>query len=42
MGAVSQSDILGVLGAVESALAECGHQFKRGAGVAAAMAGNTQ
>ena len=37
MGAVSQGDILAVLGAVESALAGCGYDFTPGAGVAAAM-----
>ncbi len=42
MGAVSLSDILGALGAVESALARCGHPFERGAGVAAAMAASAQ
>ena len=37
MGSVSMGDILSTLGAVESALAACGHRFERGAGVAAAM-----
>jgi len=37
MGAVSQGDILAVIGAVESALAGCGYEFTPGAGVAATM-----
>jgi alanine-glyoxylate transaminase / serine-glyoxylate transaminase / serine-pyruvate transaminase len=41
MGAVSQGDILATLGAIEMALAGVGHEFDRGAGVAAAMAALT-
>jgi alanine-glyoxylate transaminase/serine-glyoxylate transaminase/serine-pyruvate transaminase len=37
MGAVSLGDLLATIGAVETGLAQCGYQFKAGAGVAAAM-----
>ncbi|MGC9521264.1 MAG: pyridoxal-phosphate-dependent aminotransferase family protein [Anaerolineae bacterium] len=37
MGAVSQSDLLATIGAVEKGLAACGYDFQIGVGVAAAM-----
>lgn len=37
MGAVSQGDLLAVIGAIETGLAGCGYAFDRGVGVAAAM-----
>ena len=37
MGAVKQGDVLATIGAIETALAQCGYSFTPGAGLAAAM-----
>lgn len=37
MGAVTQGDLLATIGALETALSECGYRFEPGVGVAAAM-----